>query len=93
MMDQLVTTSAVDGTALLVDFSDLSVLPVKVPDSAEFVVVHSGESRNLPIDRVRGAHRLNAKPRRFISARSARSGPRRFSAYPTRSSEGGLGTS
>jgi galactokinase len=48
MMDQLVTTSAIEGTALLVDFSDMSSQPVKIPDGAEFVVVHSGQSRHLP---------------------------------------------
>jgi galactokinase len=48
VMDQLVTTSAVEGTALLIDFSDLSQTPVKVPEGAEFVVIHSGQTRNLP---------------------------------------------
>jgi galactokinase len=49
IMDQLVTTSAVEGAALLIDFTDLSARPVPVPDAAEFVVVHSGQSRNLPM--------------------------------------------
>lgn len=48
IMDQLVTTRAVEGTALLVDFADMSALPVKIPDGAEFVVIHSGEIRHLP---------------------------------------------
>jgi len=48
IMDQLVTTSAVEGTALFVDFADLSAHPVGVPDDAEFVVIHSGQVRNLP---------------------------------------------
>lgn len=48
MMDQLVTTSAIEGTALFVDFTDMSAQPVKVPEGAEIVVVHSGETRNLP---------------------------------------------
>ena len=49
IMDQLVTTSAVEGAALLIDFADLSARPVLVPEAAEFVVVHSGQSRNLPV--------------------------------------------
>jgi galactokinase len=49
IMDQLVTTSAVEGAALLIDFADLSGRPVPVPEEAEFVVVHSGQSRNLPM--------------------------------------------
>ncbi len=49
IMDQLVTTSAVEGAALLIDFNNLSARPVPVPESAEFVVVHSGQSRNLPV--------------------------------------------
>ncbi len=48
IMDQLVATSAVEGSALLIDFADLSSRPVHVPDAAEIVVVHSGQSRNLP---------------------------------------------
>ena len=49
MMDQLVTTSAMEGSALLIDFADLSARPVSVPETAEIVVVHSGQSRNLPV--------------------------------------------
>lgn len=48
-MDQLVTTSAIEGAALLIDFADLSARPVPVPEGAEFVVVHSGQARNLPV--------------------------------------------
>jgi galactokinase len=48
IMDQLVTTSAVEGEALLIDFADLSTRPVPVPAGADFVVVHSGQTRNLP---------------------------------------------
>ena len=70
IMDQLVTTRAVEGTALLIDFADLSARPVKYPDGAEFVVVHSGESRNLP------ATAYAARPRRvrsrLVPPRSAR---------------------
>jgi galactokinase len=48
IMDQLVTTGAVENTAMLIDFSDLSTRMVPVPQDAEFLVVHSGQSRNLP---------------------------------------------
>jgi galactokinase len=47
LMDQLIVSAAVEQCALVVDFSDLSFDPVPVPDGAEFVVVHSGESRTL----------------------------------------------
>ncbi len=47
MMDQLASASGVEGHALLIDFSDLSVEPVPVPDGAEIVVVHSGQKRAL----------------------------------------------
>jgi galactokinase len=49
IMDQLVTASAVEGEALLIDFTDLSTRPVPVPEGIDFVVVHSGETRNLPM--------------------------------------------
>lgn len=48
IMDQLVTTSAHKDEALLIDFSDLTARPVPIPESADFVVVHSGQSRSLP---------------------------------------------
>jgi galactokinase len=48
IMDQLVTTGAVENTAMLIDFSDLSTKSIAVPEDAEFLVVHSGQSRNLP---------------------------------------------
>jgi galactokinase len=48
MMDQLVTTRAIEGTALYIDFADMSAQPVTIPEGAEFVVVHSGLARNLP---------------------------------------------
>jgi galactokinase len=47
LMDQLVASAAVAGSALLVDFADLSWCPVAVPAHAEVVVVHSGERRTL----------------------------------------------
>lgn len=47
LMDQLVVTGAVEGAALLVDFSDLSSRPVEVTPDAEVVVVHSGVKRTL----------------------------------------------
>jgi galactokinase len=47
LMDQLTVTSAVEGSALLIDFADLSVRPVPIPEGAEIVVVHSGEHRSL----------------------------------------------
>jgi galactokinase len=47
IMDQLASVAGVAGHALLVDFADLSVTPVAVPDDAEVVVVHSGQSRTL----------------------------------------------
>lgn len=47
LMDQLVSVAAVQGHALLIDFTDLSVRPVPVPPEAEVVVVHSGEERRL----------------------------------------------
>ena len=47
LMDQLVVSAAVEGTALLIDFTDLSFEPFVLPEGAEVVVVHSGESRTL----------------------------------------------
>jgi len=47
LMDQLTVAGAVDGCALLIDFADLSTEPVTVPESADIVVVHSGEQRTL----------------------------------------------
>jgi galactokinase len=48
IMDQLVTAGAVEGFAMLIDFHDLSTRAVSVPEVAEIVVIHSGETRNLP---------------------------------------------
>ncbi|MGD0380769.1 MAG: galactokinase family protein [Acidimicrobiales bacterium] len=47
IMDQLVVSAAQEGYALLIDFTDLSMEPVVVPEDAEIVVVHSGETRSL----------------------------------------------
>ncbi|HET6963396.1 MAG TPA: galactokinase family protein [Acidimicrobiales bacterium] len=47
LMDQLVSVAAVEGQALLIDFTDLSVRPVPVPPDIEVVVIHSGEERRL----------------------------------------------
>jgi galactokinase len=47
LMDQLIVAGAVEGTALLMDFSDLSTRPIPIPPGAEVVVVHSGERRSL----------------------------------------------
>ncbi len=47
LMDQLVVAAAVEGCAMFIDFSDLSVRPVPVPAEAEVVAVHSGVRRTL----------------------------------------------
>jgi len=47
LMDQLVVSAARPGHALLIDFADLSTLPVGIPGGAEVVVVHSGQARSL----------------------------------------------
>jgi galactokinase len=47
LMDQLAVTAGVEGSALLIDFADLSVRPIPVPEGAEILVVHSGEHRTL----------------------------------------------
>ncbi len=47
LMDQLASASGIDGHALLMDFTDGSVEPVRVPDGVAIVVVHSGERRTL----------------------------------------------
>jgi galactokinase len=48
IMDQLVTAGAEEGSAMFIDFHDLSTRAVGIPPAAEIVVVHSGETRNLP---------------------------------------------
>ncbi len=47
LMDQLVVSGGVEGSALLIDFSDLSTRAVRIPDGVEIVVVHSGLHRSL----------------------------------------------
>jgi galactokinase len=47
LMDQLVATTAEEGAALLVDFSDTTSSPVPIPEGIDVVVVHSGLSRTL----------------------------------------------
>jgi galactokinase len=47
LMDQLTVSAAVEGSALLIDFTDLSIRSVPIPEGAEIVVVHSGEHRTL----------------------------------------------
>ncbi|HXQ59472.1 MAG TPA: galactokinase family protein [Acidimicrobiales bacterium] len=47
LMDQLTVAAAVEGSALLIDFTDLAIQTVPLPDGAEVVVVHSGEHRSL----------------------------------------------
>ncbi|MGA2036913.1 MAG: galactokinase family protein, partial [Acidimicrobiales bacterium] len=47
LMDQLIVTQAAEDCALLVDFADLSTLPVQIPEQLEVIVVHCGERRSL----------------------------------------------
>ena len=47
ILDQLSSTSGVEGHALLMDCSLETTTPVPVPESFEFVVVHSGQERTL----------------------------------------------
>jgi galactokinase len=47
LMDQLTVMAGIEGAALLIDFDDLSVRAVPLPEGAEVVVVHSGEHRSL----------------------------------------------
>lgn len=47
IMDQLVVSAAQEGSALMIDFADLSMEAVEMPAGAEVVVVHSGETRFL----------------------------------------------
>lgn len=47
VMDQLASACGVAGHALVVDFTDLTVEPVPVPDGADVVVIHSGQPRAL----------------------------------------------
>ena len=47
LMDQLTSACGIEGHALLIDFSDETILPVRVPDGIDVIVVHSGEERAL----------------------------------------------
>jgi galactokinase len=47
IIDQLSSVAGVAGHALLIDCDTLLVRPVPIPDSVQFVVVHSGEHRSL----------------------------------------------
>jgi galactokinase len=47
LMDQLTVTAGLEGSALLIDFADLSMRPVPIPEGAEILVVHSGQHRSL----------------------------------------------
>ncbi len=49
IMDQLASTSGVAGHALMIDCSTLDVAPVALPEGAEVLVVHSGQSRRLAV--------------------------------------------
>ncbi|MDQ1395613.1 MAG: galactokinase [Acidimicrobiaceae bacterium] len=47
IMDQLASVEGVEGSALLIDCSSLSVTPVPLPDDVAVVVIHSGQERAL----------------------------------------------
>jgi galactokinase len=47
IMDQLVSLAASEGTVLRIDCDSLTVEPVRFPEDAEIVVLHSGEHREL----------------------------------------------
>lgn len=47
LMDQLASASGVEGHALLLDCTALTVTPVPLPEDLEVVIVHSGEERTL----------------------------------------------
>ncbi|HVX23600.1 MAG TPA: galactokinase family protein [Acidimicrobiales bacterium] len=47
LMDPLVIAAATAGQAMLIDFADLSTVPVPVPADLAVVVVHSGQPRLL----------------------------------------------
>lgn len=47
LMDQLTVSAASEGHALLIDFSNLSMRPVVVPEDLEILVVHCGQRRSL----------------------------------------------
>jgi galactokinase len=47
IMDQLASAAGVEGAALCIDCTSLTITPVPVPDDVDVVVVHSGEQRAL----------------------------------------------
>ena len=47
VMDQLASVLGQAGHALLIDFTSMHVEPVPIPAEACFVVVHSGQPREL----------------------------------------------
>ncbi len=47
IMDQLACAAGIEGHALLIDCSALTITPVPMPEEAEVVVVHSGQPRRL----------------------------------------------
>lgn len=47
LMDQLITVSAVENHALLVNFSSLETKLVLIPEDVEVIVAHSGKDRQL----------------------------------------------
>jgi galactokinase len=47
IMDQLASAAGVSGHGLLIDCTDLTVLPIPIPEGVEVVVVHSGTARAL----------------------------------------------
>src|SRR4029079_15346390 len=73
-VDQLAATGSIDGHALLVDCTTFEVRPVLVPDAAEVVVVHSGQSRIL-------ADSAYAERRAAVEAAAERLGPLPACAY------------
>lgn len=70
IMDQLVSLAGVEGHALLIDCSSLSVDPVPIPEEAEIVVIHSGQPRRL-------AGSAYAERRRACEQAASRIGPLR----------------
>ena len=64
IMDQLASAGGVDGHALLIDCTALTVEPVPVPDDVEIRVIHSGQARQLAgseyAERTAALHRAEA---------------------------------
>lgn len=73
IMDQLTSIAGVEGHALLIDCTDLSVQPVPVPADAEIVVIHSGQERRL-------AGSAYAERRRDCEAAADQIGPLRLAS-------------